>query len=77
MVMDRSKEQTFESFRKKFYQADLHIKQTETYCPWQIQAEGNIRDLKKGAGRRIFWAGPPKRIWDDALEFEAYMRSKI
>ena len=45
------------------------------YYPWQLQAEGNIRDLKKGAGRKMVLSGAPKRIWDDALDFAAYVRS--
>ena len=36
--------------------------------------QGTIMDLKKGAGRKMVWDGAPKRIWDYALEFEAYVR---
>ena len=54
---------------------DCHIKQTGPYSQWQLQAEGTIRELKKGAGRNMVRSGAPKRIWDNALEFEAYVRS--
>ena len=32
-------------------------------------------ELKKGASRKIVQAGAPKQIWDDELDFKAYMRS--
>ena len=75
MVMDGSKEQTLGSFRNKCKEADCHINQTEPYYPWQLQAEGTIRDLKKGAGRKMVQVGAPNQVWDDALDFEAYVRS--
>ena len=75
MVMDGSKEQTQGKFKKKCQEADCHVKQTEPYSPWQLKAEGTIRELKKAAGRKMVRAGAPKRVWDDALEFEAYVRS--
>ena len=31
--------------------------------------EGNIRYLKKGAGRKMVRARTPKQIWDNTLEF--------
>ena len=31
-------------------------------------------DLKKGADRKTVRAGAPKRIWEYALDFEAYVR---
>ena len=50
-------------------------KQTEPYYPWQIKSEGTIRDLKKGVGKNMVRASAPKQIWDDALDFEAYVIS--
>ena len=64
MVMDGSKEQTLVSFRKKCQKVDCNIKQTDPYYPWQLQAEGNIVEPKKGAGRNKVWAGAPKQIWE-------------
>ena len=75
MVMDGSKEQTLGLFRKKFQETDFHIKQTDPYSSWKLQAEETIRELKRCAGRKMVRAGAPKQIWDGALEFEAYMRS--
>ena len=75
MVMDGSKKQTLRSFMNNCQEEDFQIKQTEPYSPWQLQAEGNIRELKKGTGRRMVWAGAPKWIWGYVLEFESYVRS--
>ena len=30
--------------------------------------------MKKGDGRKMVQAGAPKKIWDGALDFEAYVR---
>ena len=53
MVVYGSKYQNLGSFRKKYQEADFHKKQTDTYPLWKLQAEGNIRELKKGAGRKM------------------------
>ena len=75
MVMDGSKEQNHGSFMKKCQEADFHINQTEQYSTWQLQAEGTIIYLKKAVVRKMVREGAPNRIWEDALEFEAYVRS--
>ena len=49
MVMDGSNEEKIGSFRKKYQEADFHINKTEPYFSWKLQAEGTIRELKKGA----------------------------
>ena len=75
MIMDGSKEQTLGRFKKKYQDADCHIKQTEPYSPWQNAAESAIRELKKAAGRKMVRAGAPKPFWADAIKLEAYVRS--
>ena len=50
-----------------------HVKQTEPYSPWQNAAELTIRELKKGAGRKAAGAQSPKKLWNHALELEAYV----
>ena len=72
--MDGSKEQTLGFFRNKCQEAGCHMNQTELYSTCKLQAKGDIRGMKKGAGRKMFRYGAPKEIWDDALEFEAYKR---
>ena len=51
------------------------MKQTEPYTPWSNAAESAIRELKKGVGRQMVRSKAPKRLWDDCLEREAYVRS--
>ena len=77
MIMDGAKEQVAGLFRKKCRQAGSHVKQTEPYTPWSNAAEGAIRELKKGVGRKMIRSKAPKRLWDDCLEREAYVRSFI
>ena len=38
-------------------------------------AEGSIRELKRGAGRKMEKTGSPKKLWDHLLELEALIRS--
>ena len=53
MVIYISKEKTLGLFMRKCQEEYFHIKQTDPYSPWQLQAEGTIIDLKKGAGRNM------------------------
>ena len=75
MIMDGANEQVKGEFRKKCRQAGVHVKQTEPYSPWQNNAESSIRELKKAVGQEMVQSKAPKRLWDDCLEHEAYIRS--
>ncbi len=75
MVMDSSKEQTLGKFCRKLVDAHCHLKQTEPYSPWQNVAEREIKELKKGSGRKMLTSGAPRHPWDDCLELEAYIQS--
>ena len=75
IVADGSKEQTLGKFKRKCNEADCHLVQTEPYSPWQMAAEGMIRELKKGASRKMIKTGTPKRLWDHCIELEAMIRS--
>ena len=75
LIMDGSKEQTLGEFRKKARQFGYHIKQSEPYSPWQIMAEGAIRELKRGSGRKIMRSLSPAKPWDHCIELEALIRS--
>ena len=75
MVADGSKEQMLGKFKKKCGEADCHLTQTEPHSPWMNNAEGCIRELKKGSSRKMIKTGTPKRLWDYALETEALIRS--
>jgi hypothetical protein len=37
--------------------------------------EGGVRELKRGVGRKMLRSGCPKRLWDDCIIREAYVRS--
>ena len=71
IIVDGSKEQTLGKFCKKVREADCHLKTTEPYSPWSNAAEGGIRELKHGRGRKMLKTRAPKRLWDDCLELEA------
>ncbi|KAI2506945.1 hypothetical protein MHU86_7441 [Fragilaria crotonensis] len=75
MVMDGAREQTMGLFRKKCREVGTRVRQTEPHTPWSNAAEAAIRELKKGVGRQMVRSGAPKRLWDDCLEREAYVRS--
>ena len=75
IVIYGSKEQYLGSFSRKCQEEGFHIKQTNTYSQWKLQTEENIREPKKGAGRKMVWTGAPKRLCDDVLQFESYVRS--
>ncbi|KAI2488761.1 hypothetical protein MHU86_25815 [Fragilaria crotonensis] len=75
MVMDGAREQTMGLFRKKCREVGTRVRQTEPHTPWSNAAEAAIRELKKGIGRQMVRSVAPKRLWDDCLEREAYVRS--
>ena len=53
LLVDGSKEQTAGEFKKKAREAGIHIKQFERGSPWSNAAEGCMRELKRGAGRKM------------------------
>ena len=75
IVMDGSKEQTMGEFRRKAREMGCHVKVTEPYSPWQNAAESAIRELKKGAGRKMTTSKAPTKLWDHCLELESYLHS--
>ena len=42
-----------------------------------MDAEGVIRELKIGSGRKMTKMKSPKVLWDDCLELEAYILSNM
>ena len=63
IVGDNAREQTMENFRKMEREMGCHIKHTEAYSPWQNVAEGNTREFKQGAGRKMM-SSKGRTIWD-------------
>ncbi len=68
MVMDGSMEQTLGKFCWKLVDAHCQLKQTELYSPRQNAAEKEIKELKKGLGRKMLASGVPRQLWDSCLE---------
>ena len=60
MVMDGSKEQTQGRFRKKNKLANIHVKQTEPYSPWQCDAKIQFVSSREALGAR--WSGELERL---------------
>jgi hypothetical protein len=75
MVMDGAKAHVEGEFRRKLRDAGCNIKQTEPHTQSSNMGEGGVRELKRGAGRKMMRSVCPKRLWDDCLIIEAYVRS--
>jgi hypothetical protein len=75
MVMDGVKEQTEGKFRRKLCDAGFHIKQTEPHAQSSNMGEGGVRALKRGVLRKMLRSGCPKRLWDDCIIREPYVKS--
>ena len=75
MVMYGSKDQTLGLFSKKHQEPDFYMKKMEPYSTWRLQAEDTNSELNKGDGRKMVQYVASKRNWDDALDFESYVRS--
>ena len=75
IIVDGSKEQTLGFFKLKVADSGCHLRQTEPESPWQMAAEGGIRKLKIGSGRKMTKMKSPKVLWGDFLELEAYICS--
>jgi hypothetical protein len=75
MVMDGAKAKVEGEFRRKLRDAGCHIKQNEPHTQSSNIGEGAVRELKKGVWRQMLRSGFPKRLWDDCIIREAYVRS--
>ena len=68
MIVDNSKDQSLGKFKRKFREADCHLFNSEPYSPWQISAEGCIKDLKKESWLKRISTGLPKILLDHCIE---------
>jgi hypothetical protein len=75
MVMDGAKAKVEGEIRIKLRDTGCHSKQTEPHTQSSNMGEGAVRELKKGLGRQMLRSGCPKRLWDDCIIREAYVRS--
>ena len=69
-----AKEMVLFEFKRKLKEASCHFKQTESFTPWSNAAEREIKELKKGSSRKLIKSCTPRRLWDDCLELESYIR---
>jgi hypothetical protein len=73
--MDGAKAQVEVEFRRKLCDAGCHIKQTEPHTQSSNMGEGYVHELKKDVMRQMLRSGCPKRLWDDCIIREVYVRS--
>ena len=62
-------------FIRKCREADCHLINSEPYSPWQISAEGLIKELKKASLLKPIYTGSPKVLWDHCIELMSLIRS--
>ena len=74
-IVDISKEQPLGVFKHKVVEAGCHLRQKEPESTCQMDSKGVICELTRGSGRKMTKMKPPKVIWGDFLELEAYIRS--
>ena len=75
IICDNAKEMILGEYNRKLKEASCHMRQLEPFTPCLNAAKREIMELNKGSGRRLIKSGTPKRLWDDCLELESYIRS--
>eukprot|EP00804_Cyclotella_cryptica_P023948 CCRYP_010054-RA/>CCRYP_010054-RA protein AED:0.31 eAED:0.32 QI:0/0/0/1/0.5/0.33/3/0/420 len=73
MIVDGAKEMRLGEFARKCKEASCLLQSTEPYSPWSNSAECEIRELKKGAARKLTRGPSPVVVL--VPEYEAYVRS--
>ena len=73
-ICNNAKKMVHGKFYWKLKDAACHLKQLAPYTPRSNAAEKEIKELKKGAGYKLLRSRAPKCLWDNCLEFEAYIR---
>ena len=77
LVSDNAKAYIGGSFKKKAKEAGVFCKLTDPYSPWQNRAEGEIREIKRLAGRWMIRTKSPRRLWDHSIELACLVRSHM
>jgi hypothetical protein len=67
MIVDGAKEMKLGEFARKCTEASCYLQSTEPYSQWSNSAKREIRELKKGATRKLTRSGAPCRLWCFAL----------
>ncbi len=70
MILDNVKEMKLGEFAWKCKEASCYLQSTEPYSPWSNSAKHEIRELKKGAARKLTRSGVPLRLWCFSLDYE-------
>ena len=73
MIVDNAKEMKFGEFVQTCKEALCYLQGTKPYSPWSNSAESEIRELKKGAARKLTRSGAPRQLWCFALEYKSYV----
>jgi hypothetical protein len=74
MIIDGAKEMKLGEFAQKCKEAHCYLQSMEPYSPWSNSAKREIRELKKGAARKLTQSGAPRQMWCFALEYKLYVR---
>ena len=74
LIMDGSKEHTLGEFLKKARQFSCHIKQSEPYPPWKIMAEGAIKEINRGSGRKMMRSLSSAKLLDHCIKLKALIK---
>ena len=62
---------------KEMVLGEFNSELNEVLCLLRQTAKREIKELKRGSGRKIMKSDSPKRLWDDCLELESYIRYNI
>ena len=62
-------------FSRKLNKASGHLRQKEPFTPWSNAAKREIKELKKDSSWKLTKFGTLKRLWNNCLELESYIRS--
>jgi hypothetical protein len=72
---DNAKELTSGGWKKITSEHQIPQTLAEPYSPWQVRAEGAIRELKRGFNRLMERMNAPRSLWDFCTAYVADLRS--
>ena len=75
IICDNAKEMALGKLNRKLKEASCHLRQTEPFTLCLNGAEREIKEQKKGSGKNLIKSSTSKRLWDNYLELESYIRS--
>ena len=75
IVYDNAKETIHVKFNRKIKEASCHSWEMEPFTSWSNAATREMKEQKKGSGKKLIKSSTPKKLWDGCLELESYIRS--